>query len=119
MATVGNEIIASTSGIGTAGVTVIMNDLIFTDGVVFAYSVYFRSEKPVRFQMWRPVSNETNEFQLVGETRVIPSLKNGREDVSIRKQLVIVEDSKLPKHNTIASLYYSTGLFMCTDLNNA
>ena len=93
MATVGNEIIASTSGIDTAGVMLIMDDLIFTDGVVFAYSAYFRSEKPVRFQIWRPVSSETKEFQLVGETRVIPSLKNGREDVSVCKQLVIVKDS--------------------------
>ena len=93
MATVGNEIIASTLGIDTAGVTMIMNDLIATDGVVFAYSAYFRSEKPVRFQIWRPVSNETREFRLVGETRVIPSLKNGREDVSICKQLVIVKNS--------------------------
>ena len=81
---VGNEIKASVSGVDTAGATLIMNDMILNEGVVFAYSAYFRSDKPVRFQIWRPVVNGSkNAYRMVGETRVIPSLKDGREDVSI------------------------------------
>ena len=85
MTKVGNDIKASASGVDIAGATLIMNDMILTEGVVFAYSAYFRSDKPVRFQIWRPVVNETtNAYRLIGETRVIPSVKNDREDVSIR-----------------------------------
>ena len=85
MAKVGNDIKASASGVDIAGATLIMNDMILTEGVVFAYSAYFRSDKPVRFQIWRPVVNETtNAYRLIGETRVIPSVKNDREDVSVR-----------------------------------
>ena len=85
---VGNDIKASVSGVDTAGATLIMNNMILNEGVVFAYSAYFRSDKPVRFQIWRPLVNGSkNAYRLVGETRVIPSLKNGREDVSICKHL--------------------------------
>ena len=60
-----------------------MNDMILTEGIVFAYSAYFRSDKPIRFQIWRPVVNGTKDsYRLIGETRVIPSVTNAREDVS-------------------------------------
>ncbi|KAI0213831.1 hypothetical protein LSAT2_001082 [Lamellibrachia satsuma] len=85
---VGNDIKASASGVDIAGATLIMNDMILTEGVVFAYSAYFRSDKPVRFQIWRPVVNETtNAYRLIGETRVIPSVKNDREDIYIESKL--------------------------------
>ena len=88
MTKVGNDIKASASGVDIAGATLIMNDMILTESVVFAYSAYFRSDKPVRFQIWRPVVNETtNAYRLIGETRVIPSVKNDREDVSIHHLL--------------------------------
>ena len=83
VAMIGNEIKASLSGVDRAGTTVLMRDAVLEDGVVFAYSAFFRSEKPVRFQIMRPVENETDTYQLIGETRVIPAVKNAREDVSI------------------------------------
>ena len=56
---------------------------IYFQGVVFAFSAYFRSESnPMRFQIWRP-GNVTNQFVLISDFRVVPSVKSMREDVSI------------------------------------
>lgn len=80
---IGNEIKASVSGVDEAGTTVLMSEVVLEEGVVFAYSAFFRSEKPVRFQIWRPVENVSESYQLVGETRVIPAVNKAREDVSM------------------------------------
>ena len=80
---IGNEIKASVSGVDEAGTTVLMSEVVLDEGVVFAYSAFFRSEKPVRFQIWRPVENVSESYQLVGETRVIPAVNKAREDVSM------------------------------------
>ncbi|KAK2174617.1 hypothetical protein NP493_789g00026 [Ridgeia piscesae] len=62
--------------------TYLLDDRVLTDGVVFAYSAYFISNKPVRFQVWRPVVNGTeNVYRLVGQTRVRPSQTYSREDI--------------------------------------
>jgi len=82
VATLGNRIVASASGLEVARTTVLMSDVILNEGVVFAYSAFFRSDKPVRFQIWRPVENVSDSYQLIGETRVIPAVMNAREDVS-------------------------------------
>ena len=108
---VGNDIKASVSGVDTAGATLIMNDMILNEGVVFAYSAYFRSDKPVRFQIWRPLVNGSkNAYRLVGETRVIPSLKNGREDVSICNHLSTV----VPGYSSMQCYVY-----LCNTLSSA
>ena len=72
------------SGVDVAGATFLINDVILKRGVVFAYSAFFRSNKPVRLQIWRPLSLSADEkaFRLVSETRVVPSLILSREDVS-------------------------------------
>ncbi len=82
---IGNQILASSSGVDVSGATFLMNDVILTQGVVFAYSAFFRSNKPLRFQIWRPQSLHVSEtkFTLIGETRVIPSVLFKREDVSL------------------------------------
>lgn len=73
-----------------------MNDRILSEGVVFAFSAFFRHDTPVRLQIWRPTeamdaddvnATETSgavraPFVLLGETRLIPSVTNAREDVS-------------------------------------
>ena len=76
---------ASQSGVDVAGTIFLLNDQVLTDGVVYAFRSYFRSDKTVRFQMWHPVGTRSDgrqEFTLVGETRVIPSVLS-TEDVSI------------------------------------
>ena len=88
VAKAGNAILASLSGIDFAGATFILNDMIPTEGVVFAYSAYIRSNKPVHFQIWRSVVNGTKDsYRLIGDTRVVPSVNNSREDVSSFPQL--------------------------------
>jgi hypothetical protein len=87
---VGNKILASASGVDVAGYTFLLDDIILQEGVVFAYSAFFRSDSPVRFQIWRPNPDSqgaTRHFQLVGETRTIPSVTNLREDVYIESKL--------------------------------
>ena len=64
-----------------------------SDGVLFAFSAFFRSYKAVRFQVLRPM-NSTQEhaedstgedrpavYKLLQEIRVIPSVIRQREDV--------------------------------------
>ena len=83
VAKAGNAILASLSGLDVAGATILLTDVILTEGVVFAYSAYIRSNKPVHFQIWRPVVNGTKDsYRLIGDTRVVPSVNNSREDVS-------------------------------------
>ena len=83
VAKVGNAILASSSGVDVPGVTFLLNDMILTEGVVFAFSAYIRSNKPVHFQIWRSVVNGTKDsYRLIGDTRVVPSVNNDREDVS-------------------------------------
>ena len=81
---IGNQLQASISGVDVAGATFLLNDVILTCGVVFAYSAFFRSNKPIRFQIWRPLTLNINEksFRLISETRVLPSVLLDREDVS-------------------------------------
>ena len=74
---------ASQAGIDIPGVIFLMRDVILGEGVLFAYSAYFRSDSKVRFQIWRPVSGpDDNVMVLISETTVIPSVKMDREDVS-------------------------------------
>ena len=88
VAKVGNAMLASSSGVDVPGVTFLLNDMILTEGVVFAFSAYIRSNKPVHFQIWRSVVNGTNNsYRLIGYTRVVPSVNNDREDVSSFPQL--------------------------------
>jgi hypothetical protein len=84
---VGNEISRpSLSGVDVPRATFLQKDIILTEGVVFAYSAYFRSDKPVRFQIWRPMTGpgvESNTYRLISQTRVLPAVVAAREDVSL------------------------------------
>jgi hypothetical protein len=89
---IGNDIRATTSGIDVVGATFLMNDEVQEEGVVFAFSAFFRTDSPMRFQIWRPLvqpkrpnspaMNEKNSFSLISELRTIPSVTEKREDVS-------------------------------------
>ena len=69
-------------GLKYANTTFLLNDVIMQDGLLFAYSAYFLSNKPIRFQVWRPVSVFEREYKLLWEHRVIPAEWNTRVDVS-------------------------------------
>ena len=79
---VGGDIRPSSSGVDTAGATFLLSDDFGAEGVLFAFQAYFRSDKPVRFQIWRPVDSDGN-FKLISDTRVVPSVTNGVEDIYI------------------------------------
>ena len=84
---VGNECKASESGVDVPNTAFLLKDNIPNEGVVFAFSAFFRSNKPVRFQIWRPYvnGNDTdNEFQLRADIRHVPSVELAQEDVSNR-----------------------------------
>ena len=90
----GNTIKASLSGLDVAGATILLNNMILTHGFVFAYSAFIRSNKPVHFQIWRSVVNGTKDsYRLIGDTRVVPSVNNDREDVSIRYLAILLIQS--------------------------
>ena len=64
------------------GATLIINDLDFSEGILFAFSTYVEERTNFRFQMWRPIDNETSlEYQLISERAATPTVI-GREDVS-------------------------------------
>ena len=95
VAKIGNDIRASSSGVDVRGAIFLMNDMVTSEGILFAFSAFFRSDSLVRFQIWRPVSSddmtagsEGNAYTLVVELRTIPSVINMREDVS--KFLIIL-----------------------------
>ena len=86
---VGNAIRRSSSGVDVPGATFLINDIVQADGVLFAFRAYFRSDKPVRFQIWRPTSDGSNgTFELVSDTKVIPSLVDEMEDIYLAAKLV-------------------------------
>ena len=97
---IGNDLKAASSGVDVKGATFLMNDAVLSEGVVFAFSAFFRTDSAVWLQIWRPMassgsgeeSNETGSgsnvtntrtFMLVSHLRVIPAVRFQREDVSI------------------------------------
>lgn len=86
---IGNEIQASLSGVDARGAMFLQTNIVLTEGVVFAYSAYFRNNKRVRFQIWRPVHhvNESSAYRLLAETTVTPSVVLSREDIYIESRL--------------------------------
>merc|ERR1711976_816216 len=95
---IGNDIKASTSGVDVRGATFLMNDGVQNEGILFAFSAFFRSDSPLKFQIWRPIPTEKNSisneidgeknpFKLIMELKTIPSVINMREDVYISTRI--------------------------------
>ncbi len=79
----GNDIKPSVAGVDVAGSMFLINDAMKQRAVAFAFSCFFRSDKQIRFQIWRPAVNSTGDaFQLIWEMPVVPSVVGAREDVS-------------------------------------
>ena len=101
---VGNAIRSSFSGVDVAGATFLINDIVLADGVLFAFRAYFRSDKSVRFQIWRPVPNEAEgTFELISDNKVIPSLVDGVEDIYLAAKLM---DCTLVHHDDRLGLLF-------------
>ena len=85
MAEIGSEIKPSASGVDFVNVTFLLDKAVPGDGVLFAFSAYFRSFAAVRLQIWRPVGNESHSllYELISQVRVIPAGIYQREDVSL------------------------------------
>ena len=85
---IGNAIVGSPSGVDVAGAIFLLNDVLLEEGVVFAFSAYFRVDTLVSFQIWRPIESndtsvDTSNFRLIGQLQTVPSVVNFREDVSM------------------------------------
>ena len=80
----GSEIRPSASGVDFVNITFLLDKAVSHDGVLFAFSAYFRSFSAVRLQIWRPVDGDTNSlvYELISQVRVIPAGIFQREDVS-------------------------------------
>ena len=79
----GNEIKGSVSGVDAKGATFLLNSRLTSKAVIFAFSAFFRESTPVRFQIWRPsATGNRDQFTLIQQYRVIPSVTLTREDVS-------------------------------------
>jgi len=80
---IGNKMMASNSGVDVRGATFLINDIVMSPGVLYAFRAYFRSDSPLRFQIWRP--NKANpsapSFTLISDSRIIPSVVNEVEDM--------------------------------------
>ena len=84
---IGNDILSSRSGVDVAGATFLLPHTIQREGRVFAFSGYFRNNNKIRFQIWRPTNRtitSQQEFRLLAETPLQPSVEDAREDVRIR-----------------------------------
>ncbi len=91
---IGNPIFPSMDGLDVSGATFLMNDVVIEEGVVFAYSGFFRSLKPMWFQIWRPskangdplsnpLDSNNTVFKILGQTSIVPTTFS-REDVSYK-----------------------------------
>ena len=86
---IGNDLLPSRAGVEYNKVVFLLNDHVLGDGVLFAFSAFFRHDTNVRLQIWRPLGDaatadgKNQPFRLVGELSVIPSVQQAREDVSI------------------------------------
>lgn len=80
---IGNKMMASNSGVDVRGATFLINDIVMSPGVLYAFRAYFRADSPLRFQIWRP--NKANpsapSFTLISDSRIIPSVVNEIEDM--------------------------------------
>ena len=87
IANIGNEVKPSISGIDISGSTFLIKNAVLTDGVVFAFSAFFRNDNPVQLQIWRPTTSgreaDRNYYKLISQMRVIPSIRGAREDVRV------------------------------------
>lgn len=97
---VGNDIKASTSGADWGKTTFLLHDTALADGIIFAFSAYFRNQNPVHFQIWRKGSAPVNNFTLVHEWPFSPAVSERKEDIYIHtrqdyKCIRVKEDDRL------------------------
>ena len=81
VARIGKEPRASTTALPYSNTTFLIPDIVQENGVLFAYSAYFISRNPIRFQVWRPTNILLREFKLVHEMRARPTATGQRGDV--------------------------------------
>ena len=82
----------SSNGVEQAGSTFLTNDVPPSNGVVFAFTAYFRAKTKVQFQFWRPVStfNGTvgmKSFILLASYDIMPRKAHNMEDVSMEDSI--------------------------------
>ena len=82
MRRVGNQIRAGTGGANFDNTAFLLHHNALEDGVLFAFSAYFRNLNPVYFQLWRPAASADRRYTLVHEWPFNPALSGGKEDVS-------------------------------------
>ncbi len=91
MIQIGNDLKGSLSGVDIPRVGFLLDDMVLSEGVLYAYSAFWRKDTPVRIQIWRPsaADPDTKTFTLIDELAVIPSVTEAREDVSSLSSMLI------------------------------
>ena len=78
----GNHIRSSRSGVDVPRNIFLLKDPVSKPGVLFAVSAYFRNDREVAAQIWRPYGTASRgRFRLISEVKFIPSVIDQREDV--------------------------------------
>jgi len=57
-------------------------------GVLFAFVVHLRNERPVRLQVWRP-TNSTTAYRLVCQRRLVPTVEQLQRRTVVSSFLVV------------------------------
>lgn len=70
-----------------AGNVFLLPDAVLLPGILFAFSVYFRSPDSVTLQIYRPIDPAVKSYRLIAQFIVLPSVMRGREDMYIESLL--------------------------------
>jgi heme exporter protein D len=84
---IGHLLTNATGDVGTVGVSFLLSDSVLPDGVMYAFSAFFRSTSALRIQVWRPYTSTVSNlltYQLVWELPFKPNTSDGRRDIYIR-----------------------------------
>ena len=80
---VGNDIKPSANGFGSGGRALLLQHIIPADGIVVAWTSYYRNKRPTSYHIWRPLGGTNSSLlRLVREVVIVPTTELAKETVS-------------------------------------
>ena len=80
---VGNDIRPSANGFSSGGRALLLQHTIPADGIVVAWTSYYRNKRPASYHIWRPLGGTNSSMlQLVREVVIVPTTELAEETVS-------------------------------------
>lgn len=86
--TIGNDLVPSTVGVDAPGIVILLNQPFPTDGVLFAFSAFFRNQDYSFFQIWRPTTSSVNAFSLVASVEASSTTSGTVEQIYLVSHFV-------------------------------